>query len=166
MNQDNQLVMKFVKIAFMAFAAIFSLVATILVFVTDFGGWWEGGGSNYYFWVGAPYAPAWAQLFLVLLGLLFLALLGISVFLGILTLLDKQTGIVKILSFIGVGGAIVGFVLTGITVGALAIFASGYEWWVATSFYSSLVGSIIVGIFYILYAVMGIVLKPSETPAK
>ena len=93
-------------------------------------------------------------------------MLGISVFLGILTLLDKQTTIVKVLGFLGVGGAILGFILTGITVGALAIFASGYNWWLEAGFYGGLVGSIIVGIFFILYSVMGMVMKPSEEPAK
>jgi len=168
MNESNTQVLKFIKIAFMAFAAVFSLVASILVFVTEFGGWWLGGGySNYYYWIGSEMAPVWAQLFLVLLGLLFLALVALSVILGVLTLLDKGEKLNKIMSFVGIGGAIFGFLLTFITLGMLAIIAGDYEeMWLDAGFYGPLVGSILVGIFYLLYIIIGNLIQPSNTAAK
>ncbi|MHA1367003.1 MAG: hypothetical protein ACTSXA_07145 [Candidatus Heimdallarchaeota archaeon] len=168
MNQDNTQALKFIKVAFLAFAALFSLVAAILVFFFEYGGWWLGGGySNYYYWIGSEMAPVWSQLFLVLLGLLFLALLALSVILGILILTDKGEKMVKILGFVGIGGAIFGFLLTFITWGMFAIIAGDYyELWLMTGFYGALVGSLLIGIFYLLYAVIGFLIKPSETTAK
>jgi len=169
MNQDNQQTTKFVKIAFMAFAFIFSLVAAILVFATDFGGWWLGGGySNYFYWLGSEIAGFGSKIPLILLGLLFLVLAGMSVILGILTLIDKEFLIgklssFKILSFLGVAGAIAGFLLTALSVIVLFVMAGDYEsLWLDAGFYGPLVGSILVGIFYILYIVLGNVMKPAK----
>ena len=168
MNEDNTQALKFIKIAFLAFGAVFSLVAAILVFFFDFGGWWLGGGySNYYYWIGSENAPVWSQLFLVLLGLLFLALLALSVILGILLLTGKGEKFIKIFGFIGMGGAIFAFLLTFITWGMFAIIAGDYyELWLGTGFYGALVGSLLIGIFYLLYNVIGLLIKPSNTAAK
>ena len=169
MNQDTQQTTKFVKIAFMAFAFIFSLVAAILVFATDFGGWWLGGGySNYFYWLGSENAGFGAKIPLILLGLLFLVLAGMAAILGILTLINKEFFIgklssFKILSFGGVAGAIAGFLLTALSVIVLFIIAGDYEeLWLDAGFYGPLVGSILVGIFFILYVVLGNVMKPAE----
>ena len=168
MNQDNTQALKLIKVAFLAFAALFSLVAAILVFFLDFGGWWLGGGySNYFYWIGSENAPIWSQLFLVLLGLLFLALLALSIILGVLILTDKGEKVVKILGFVGMGVAIFSFIFTFITWGMFAIIAGDYyELWLMTGFWGALVGSLLVGIFYLLYSVIGLLMKPSETAAK
>lgn len=169
MNQDTQQTQKFVKVAFMAFAFIFSLVAAILVFATDFGGWWLGGGySNYYYWLGSEIAGFGSKIPLILLGLLFLVLAGVSVFLGILTLIDKEFFLgklssFKILSFGGVAGAIAGFLLTILAVIILFVIAGDYEvLWLDAGFYGPLIGSLLVGIFFILYVVLGNIMKPAK----
>jgi len=169
MNQDNQQTTKFVKIAFMAFAFIFSLVAAILVFAIEFGGWWLGGGySNYFYWLGSENAGFGAKIPLILLGLLFLVLALISIILGILTLIDKEIFVgkfssFKILSFLGIAGAIAGFLLTALSVIVLFAIAGDYEeLWLDAGFYGPLIGSILVGIFYILYIVLGNVMKPTK----
>lgn len=171
MNESNEMVIKFVKIAFMAFAFIFSLVAAILVFATDFGGYWPGGGySNYFYWLGAdPLNVGFgAKIPLILLGLLFLLLAGVSVFLGVLTLINKEFFLgklssFKILSFGGVAGAIIGFLLTILSVIILFVLAGDYEeLWLDAGFYGALIGSLLIGIFFILYVVLGNLIKPAK----
>ena len=168
MNQDNTQALKFIKIIFLAFASLFSLVAAILVFFFDFGGWWLGGGySNYFYWIGSEMAPVWSQLFIVLLGLLFVVLLVLSIILGVMILLDKGEKLTKILGFIGLGGAILAFLFTFITWGMFAIIAGDYEeLWLMTGFYGGLVGSLLIGIFYILYNVIGLLIKPKSAESK
>ncbi|MHA1503533.1 MAG: hypothetical protein ACTSSB_17015 [Candidatus Heimdallarchaeota archaeon] len=99
--------------------------------------------------------------------MLFLALFVLSVILGIFTLLDKGEKLVKILGFLGVGGAIFGFILSLITLGVLFGIAGDYEeLWLDAGFYGTIIGSLLVGIFYLLYSVMGSLIKPSGKTTK
>jgi hypothetical protein len=163
MNQNNTQVINFVKLALAAFAFLFSLVAFILLVATDFGGWWEGGTDDYYFWIGGQYI-GWTIIFLILLMLMFLALMAISVVLAIDGITGKLGKLAKMLGFVGIflaGGA---FLFTGITVGMFAIYVGGVaeSWWLDAGFYGSLVGSLLVAIFLILNRVLEATNKPKE----
>ena len=99
-------------------------------------------------------APFWLQLFLILLGLLFLLITVYSIIIILhnfnkieIPLQAKQEAI------IGIVLGVIAFIFTGLIVGIYAIFAAGYDWWVATSFCSSLVGSILIILFYVIYLV-------------
>jgi hypothetical protein len=154
--QENQTdTIQFVKITLAILSGLFSFIVMILVFVTDFGGWWTGNYSwNYYYFIGSEMAPGWAQFFLVLLGLIYLGSTGVAV-VAVLTDLGKVTKFTQIANFVGIVIGIVAFVFTGITTGMFAIVAAGYEWWLATSFYASLVGSLLITTFFILHLLLG-----------
>lgn len=145
----------FVKITLAILAGLFSFIAMILVFVTDFGGWWTGTYSwNYYYFIGSEMAPVWAQLFLVLLGLIYLLSTGIAIIV-IMTDFGKLTNLAQIANFAGIGIGVFAFIFTGITTGMFAIIAAGSEWWLATSFYVSLIGSLLITVFFILHLLLG-----------
>ncbi len=135
--------------------AIFSLVAMILVLVTDFGWQWYGtGNSTYYFWLGNSNVAAWPQIFLVVIALVFLISLGYSILLLLINLGKISLNIpTKLQAIIGLVLAFVAFITTLFTLGMWAIASSEYYWGVDTTFYSSLIGSIIIGIFYVVYLV-------------
>ena len=98
---------------------------------------------------------------LFLFALAFLLNTILSIFI-ILSLLGKV--LVKYTKFLQIAGIVLAgitFIFTGLLVGFFAIFAGGYEWWLATSFYGGIVGSILTAIFYIL----SILLKPSSEAA-
>lgn len=135
--------------------AILSFVAMILVFVTDFGWQWYGTGySTYYFWLGNSNVAAWPQIFLVLLALTFLISFGYSLLLLLINLGKISLNIsTKWQAILGLFIAGVAFVSTLFTLVMWAIASIDYYWGVATSFYVSLFGSIIIGIFYVVYLV-------------
>ena len=136
--------------------AIFSLVAMILVLVTDFGWQWYGTGySTYYFWLGNSNIAAWPQIFLVVIAIVFLISLGYSIVLILINLEKLSLKISgRMQAIIGIGISIVAFVTTLFTLGMWAIASIDYwDWGVDTTFYTSLVGSIIIGIFYGVYFV-------------
>ena len=56
-------------------------------------------------------------------------------------------------AIIGIGITIIAFVTTLFTLAMWAIASIDYYWGVDTTFYTSLVGSIIIGIFYSVYFV-------------
>lgn len=135
--------------------AIFSLVAMILVLVSDFG--WQdygSGYSTYYFWLGNTNIDAWPQIFLVLIALVFFLSLvysGLLFFVNLGKIPFKLSS--KIQAFIGLAIAALAFISTLFTVGMWAIASIDHYWGVATTFYTSLVGSIIVAIFYVVYLI-------------
>lgn len=163
MNQNTDQTLNVVKLALAAFAFLFSLVAFILIVSTDFGGWWEGGSDNYYFWIGGQYI-GWLIIFLILLMLLFLALMAISVVLAIDGITGKLGKLAKLLGFVGIFLAGGTFLFTGITVGMFAIYVSSFaeEWWLDAGFYGALVGSLLVSIFLILNRVLEAANKPQD----
>ncbi|MFW9921816.1 MAG: hypothetical protein ACFFDW_00820 [Candidatus Thorarchaeota archaeon] len=166
MNQDITSNTKLLRVVATGSAALFSLIATILAFSTDFGGWWEGYSWNYYYWIGSETAPGWSIIFIVLLALLFLGILIYSILLIIVSLGKITLPFnCKIQAIIGIVLATGGFILTALMVGIMAIIAAGYDWWLETSFYSSLVGSIIIGIFYVFYFLLAS-REDSSSPAK
>jgi hypothetical protein len=145
---------RMLRVVVLISTTIFSLVAMILVFSEDFGGWWTGA-SNYYYWLGSEIAPGWSKIFLVLLGLIFLMILAYSVLLIVVELLKKKLKLsYKLQAIIGIVLGVFAFIFTGLTVGMFAIFASEGDWWLETSFYSSLVGAILVVIFYVIYLII------------
>ena len=104
---------------------------------------------------------------MVLLGLLFLTLLGVSVFFGILIIQEKEAKLSKVLSFGGAIGSMVAFVFTGLCVGFFAIFAGDYEeLWLDAGFYGALIGSLLISTFYVLYIVLNIRKWTPEVLAK
>ncbi len=135
--------------------AIFSLVAMILVLSTDFG--WQDYGeyhSTYWFWLGNSNVAAWPQFFLVVIALAFLISLCYSVLLFLINLEKISLNIsIKWHAIIGLFIASVAFISTLFTVGMWGIASIDYYWGVATSFYTSLFGSIIIGTFYLVYLV-------------
>ncbi|MHA1155012.1 MAG: hypothetical protein ACTSQK_02800 [Candidatus Heimdallarchaeota archaeon] len=135
--------------------AIFSFVAMILVLTTDFG--WQDYGeyySTYWFWLGSPNVDAWPQFFLVVIALVFLLSLGYSILLLLINLEKISLNIpTKLHAILGLVLTFVAFITTLFTLGMWAIASSDYYWGVATSFYTSLFGSIIIGICYIVYLV-------------
>ena len=135
--------------------AIFSLVAMILVLVSDFGWQWYGTGySTYYFWLGNSNVAAWPQIFLVLIALIFLISLGYSLILLLINLGKISLNVpTKLQAIIGLVLALVAFIASLFTLGMWAIASIDYYWGVATSFYTSLFGSVIIGIFYVVYLV-------------
>ena len=135
--------------------AIFSLVAMILVLVTDFGWQYYGAGySTYYFWLGNSNIAAWPQIFLVAIAMVFLISLGYSIVLILINLEKLSLKIYgRMQAIIGIGISIIAFVATLFTLGMWAIASIDYYWGVDTTFYTSLVGSIIIGIFYSVYFV-------------
>ncbi|HUU78598.1 MAG TPA: hypothetical protein VMX55_09630 [candidate division Zixibacteria bacterium] len=156
MNSEGTDNTKMLRLVALISAAIFNFVGMILVFTTDFSGWWAGGSGNYYYWIGSEMAPVWLQLFLVLLGLIFLFSLAYSIVLIIVVLGKINLPInFKIQGIVGIIIAGIIFLFTILILIIFAIFASdAYEWWLATSFYSSIVGSIILAIFYIFYLLL------------
>ena len=146
---------KTVRLVVLICAIIFSFVAMILVFTTDFGWWYYGSGySTYYYWIGSEMAPIWSQIVLVLLALIFLFALAYSIFVLILNLGKISLKInPKFTAIFGIVIAAAGFVFTAFTVGMFAIVAAEAWWGLTTSFYGALVGSILLGIFYIIYFV-------------
>ncbi|MHA1555385.1 MAG: hypothetical protein ACTSPM_00475 [Candidatus Heimdallarchaeota archaeon] len=135
--------------------AIFSLVAMILALTTDFGWQWYGGSSDtYWFWLGSPNVAAWPQFFLVIIALVFLISLGYSILLLLINLGKINLNIsTKLQAIFGLALALVAFITTLFTLGMWAIASIEYYWGVATSFYTSLFGSVIIGIFYVVYLV-------------
>ena len=155
MNSEGTDNTKMLRLVALISAAIFNLVGTILVFTTDFAGWWEGA-SNYWYWIGSEIAPFWLQFFLIILGLIFLMSLAYSIVL-IITVVGKLILPInfKVQAIIGIIIAGVIFIFTALVVAIFAIFASdANDWWLDTSFYSSIVGSIIIAIFYIFYLLL------------
>lgn len=147
---------KHVNLVSLIAVAIFSLVAMILVFVTDFGWQWYGTGySTYYFWLGNSNIAAWPQIFLVVIGIIFLISLGYSIILLLINLEKLSLKISgRMQAVIGIGISIIAFVATLFTVGMWAIASIDYwDWGVDTTFYTSLFGSIVIGIFYSIYFV-------------
>lgn len=142
---------------------VFSFIASMIAFFSVFGGWNAGYSWNYYFFIGSEMAPVWAQLLLFLFALAFLLNTILSIFI-ILSLLGKVLiKYTKSLQIAGIVLAGITFISTGLLVGFFAIFVGGYEWWLETSFYGGIIGSILTAIFYLL----SILLKPSsETAAK
>ncbi len=156
--------MKTIKIIVIALAGFFSLLGAILVFATDFG-WWNVGYSwNYYFFIGSEMAPVWAQLFLVIFGLIFLVNVGVSILLILGQLGKFKANLIRLLNFGGIALAIVTFVFTALMVGFFAIFAAGWWWGLSTSFYAGIICSILIGIFYIIALI--IKLPEEALPAK
>lgn len=167
MNEEEKKQINLVNLVIFISVIIFSFVAMILVFTTDFGWFWYGGGySTYYFWIGSETAPIWIQIFLVILGLIFLILTLYAVLLLLL-----QLGIIKInistklQAFFGIGTAVIAFVYNAILVGLFAIAVIGADWGLSTSFFSSLIGSIFIGVLYIIYLV-NVRKEESTIPAK
>jgi hypothetical protein len=161
---DSTTNLKPIKIAIIALAGFFSFLGAMLAFFTDFG-WWNVGYSwSYYFFIGSEMAPFWAQLFLVLLALIFL----LNTLVAILLMLGQFGKIpvkfTKLLNFGGIAIAVITFIFTPILVGLFAIIAAGDWWGLSTSFYSSLICSILIGIFYILALVLK--LPEDALPAK
>ena len=155
MNSEGTDNTKMLRLVAIISATIFNLVGTILVFTTDFAGWWEGA-SNYWYWIGSEMAPFWLQIFLILLGLIFLMSLAYSIALIIVLAGKLKLPInYKLQAIIGLIISGVIFIFTILVLIIFAIFASdAYEWWVDTSFYSSIIGSIIIAIFYIFYLLL------------
>ncbi|MBD3192299.1 MAG: hypothetical protein GF308_16790 [Candidatus Heimdallarchaeota archaeon] len=108
---------------------------------------------NYYYFIGSEMAPVWAQLFLVLLGLIYLVSTGLAIIV-ILTDFGKLTNLARMANFGGIGIGIFAFIFTGFTTGMFAIVAAGYEWWLETSFYVSLVGSLLITVFFLLHLLL------------
>lgn len=157
---DSTTNMKPIKIAIIALAGFFSFLGAILLFFTVFGWWNEGYSWNYYFFIGSEMAPIWAQFALVLFALIFLLNMVVA-----LLLIFGQFGKIpvkftKLLNFGGIAIAVITFIFSALYVGLFAIFAAGWWWGLSTSFYSSLICSILIGIFYIL----ALVIKLPEEP--
>jgi len=155
--------MKPIKIAIIALAGFFSFLGSMLAFFGSFG-WWNTGYSDYYFFIGSEMAPVWSQLLLVLFALTFLLNAGIAIFLIIGQFGKISMKFTKLLNFAGIGVAVITFISTPLLVGFFAIFAAGWWWGLTTSFYSGIICSIIIGIFYILALV--IKLPEEAAPAK
>lgn len=156
---DSTTNMKPIKIAIIALAGFFSFLGAILLFFTSFG-WWDVGYGAYYFFIGSVMAPIWAQFALVLFALIFLLNMVVA-----LLLIFGQFGKIpvkftKLLNFGGIAIAVITFIFSALYVGLFAIFAAGWWWGLSTSFYSSLICSILIGIFYIL----ALVIKLPEEP--
>jgi len=160
-----------VKFALLILAGIFSIIGCVVALSATFGGWWTGMYSwNYYFCLGCEMTPVWAKIFLVLLAFTFIITLTTSILL-ILTITNKLKLLPeKVLSIIALFGAGTEFVFTIITTIIMAIIAAeANEWWLETSFYTSIIGSILIAIFFVLYFLMLRVEVPdskTETPAK
>ncbi len=158
MNKSNTN-MKPIKIAIIALAGFFSFLGSMLVFFGSFG-WWNTGYSDYYFFIGSEMAPVWSQLLLVLFALTFLLNTAVAIFLIIGQFGKISMKFTKLLNFAGLGLAVITFISTALLVGFFAIFAAGWWWGLTTSFYSGLICSILIGIFYIL----ALVIKLPEEP--
>ena len=86
MNEDTQN-RNFVEIALVLFAFLFSLIGSVLTFATEFGGMYIGPPSYYaYFCLGCEYLAGWSKLFIVLIGLILLALAVIGAILTLMKL--------------------------------------------------------------------------------
>ncbi|MHA1220502.1 MAG: hypothetical protein ACTSQB_02095, partial [Candidatus Heimdallarchaeota archaeon] len=94
------------------------------------------------------YLAGWSKIFIILLGLIYLALTGLLVLL-ILTYFGKvpeeKVKPMRFYAFIGTG---VVFIFTLILLGIFAAQANPYalEWWPEVGFYGGLIGSMIVAI--------------------
>ncbi|MBN1329180.1 MAG: hypothetical protein JXA54_06880 [Candidatus Heimdallarchaeota archaeon] len=147
MNQkmDNQ---KLVGLICAVIATIFSFIAAMMVLFADFGGMYVGPPSYYaYFCLFCSYLGGWSKIFIILLGLIFLAVLAISIMILLSYFGKVSAGLVKQLQLFGLIGSIAAFAFTFILLIIFAIQAGPYawEWWVSTGFYGGLIGSIIVG---------------------
>ncbi|HUT82726.1 MAG TPA: hypothetical protein VMZ29_16140 [Candidatus Bathyarchaeia archaeon] len=128
-------------------ATIFSFIAAMMVLFADFGGMYIGSPSYYaYFCLFCSYLDGWSKIFIILLGLIFLALLAISIMILLSYFGKVSAGLVKQMQLFGLIGSIVAFVFTFLVLIIFAIQADfALEWWVSTGFYGGLIGSIIVG---------------------
>lgn len=147
---------KLAKIIVSIAAILFSFVALILVQTEYFVTWYIGSPSYYasFYW-GHSYMHHWLKLFLFLLTVVFLVCLAVSVFLLLNALGKLKIKLpIKRLGILGIIAAVLSFATTILTLIVVAIYSIGIEWWPDASFYSSIVGSILVGIFSIIYTVL------------
>jgi len=124
---------------FYTITLIFSLIAALLVFLTDFGGWYVYDSYYqdlyYYFYLGSGITPVFYQILLVIVGLLLIAIAYFS-YKGLRE--DLNADQLNMILY----GSITAFALTIIiTLLFLWYVSDSDEWWLDTGFYAALVGS-------------------------
>ena len=124
-------------------ALITSVVGAAMLFLDDFAGWLEGGSNDYYVHTGAQFAGP-APFFLILMAVGLLIASGFSLW-GLKdpsAIAEKQLKLVLLISIIV---CVVSILLAAILAIWLESFAT--DWWLAGSFYGSLIGGILTVLF-------------------
>jgi hypothetical protein len=131
---------------------ILSLVAAILVLVDNFGWWYEGG---YYYWYGygidTDFTPGFHKFLLVLLGIVFLAVLLLSLQ-QLYPVLKVSKEINDKLGLIGLIVAASSIALTLLITILFYAWSADFTWgsYLTTGFYAGIVGGLFTTLFLFL----------------
>lgn len=150
---EQREVPEYAKPALYVGTMILSLVAAILVFVDNFGWWYEGG---YYYWYGygidTSYTPGFHKFLLVLLGIVFLCILFLSLQqLYPVLKVSKKTD--STLALIGLIVAVSSIGLTLLITILFYVWTGSFDSWgsyLTTGFYAGLFGGLFTTLFLFL----------------
>jgi len=128
---------------FLIASLITSVIGGILLFVTDFGGWWEGGSSNYYVHIEAQFAGP-APFFIGLTAAAMLVTAAFCVW-GLTPTSKVTEQHLKLLLLVNLGVVALTALLAIILATWWGTFAS--EWWFDAGFYGGVIGSLLTSLF-------------------
>jgi len=147
---EQREVPEYAKPALYVGAMILSLVAAILVFADDFGWWYEGGYTYwYYYGIDTDFTPGFHKFLLVLLGIAFvfvllMALQQLYPILKVSKKVDKNLGRSGLFTAIGT-------IFLTILLTILFFVWTGEDSWgsyLSTGFYAGLFGGLLSTLFF------------------
>jgi len=149
---EQREVPEYAKPALYVGTMILSLVGAILVFVDDFGWWYEGGWINWYgYGIGTEFTPGFHKFLIVILGIAFIYVLLVALqqlypILKVSKEVDKKLG--KSGLFTALGIVVLTLLLTILFFVWTGSIENHWASYLSTGFYAGLFGGLLSTLFF------------------